>query len=155
MTKSHWWRVLKRDTYLKVLITVAILLCIVLPLQTVADDSVIPIEWPKIPLYNWSNPNEIPDSLTVNQFHARTDPGTGVFMAEFYAFPTKDLGESPAFIWNFNDGSVPVTSDLPEASHPYGPGIYYPNVTVQPTGGSPYDVSLPMPLVVVGGTPVV
>ena len=151
MTKSHRWRVLKRGTYMKVLVTVAILLCIIVPLQTVAETNNLgSIDWGKlIPIYNWSNPDEINGSLTVNQFYARTDPSTCMVEVDFYAFPTKALGENPQFNWSFNDTSTSLTTG-PETSHSYGPGIYYPSVTVQPSGEV---LQLPMALVVVGCSP--
>ena len=149
MTKSHWWRVLKRENYLKVLVTVAILLCIVVPLQTVAQTNDLgTIDWGKlIPIYNWSNPNEINGSLTVNQFHARTAPPSCMVEIDFYAFPTKGLGENSNFTWDLNDHSTSLTT-VPETSHSYRPGIYYPSLTVQPSGEV---LKLPMALVIVDG----
>ncbi len=147
MTKSHRWRALKRDTYLKVLIAVILLLCIIVPLQTVAANNLVVNGWAKIPLYNWSDPMDIPASLTVNQFHARTDPSTCTFEVEFYAFPNGTVCED--FVFNFNDGSDPFTTPLPYASHEYGPGKYNPNVTVYPCQASSYTISLPMPLIIV------
>jgi|GEM_PF-3122182 hypothetical protein len=148
MTKSHWWRVLKRENYLKVLVTIAILLCIAVPLQAVAQaNGQGSIDWGKlIPIYNWSNPGEIDGSLTVNQFHARTAPPDCTVEIKLYAFPTKQLGENPNFAWNFGDGSQDTTQ-VPETSHSYGPGIYYPNVTVQPSGEV---LQVPMALVING-----
>lgn len=149
MTKSHRWRALKWDTSLKVLIAVLLLLCIIVPLQTVAANNLVVNGWPKIPLYNWSDPMDIPASLTVNQFHARTDPSTCTFEVEFYAFPNGTLAEGSTFRFNFNDGSAPLVTPLPYASHAYGPGMWHPNVTVWPFQASPYTIPLPMPLIIV------
>jgi PKD repeat protein len=51
MTKSHRWRVLKRDTYLKVLIAVLLLLCVAFPVQAADADFTGSPTSGKVPLF--------------------------------------------------------------------------------------------------------
>ncbi len=212
MTKSHRWRVLKRDTYLKVLIAVLLLLCVAFPVQAaIADfdgtptqgnvplivsfldnstgniksrlwdfgdgfgsilknpthmylfagefdvgltifnatdekanitkEKYINVTYPEIPVYIYDTVPGTESSLVVNRFFAETDPVTGLFLAEFTAFPG-NLGDNPLFTWHFDDGNT-ATTNVPEVTHPYEEGIYYPYVTVQSDGITPYDIYLP------------
>ena len=62
------------------------------------------------------------------------------YPVEFSASASSELGAITAYVWDFGDGSAPVTTAVPETTHTYTAiGTYTPSLSVV-IGGTPYPI---------------